>query len=275
MAKEQALEKTNDKSLVQQKYESVHQLLEKTFDVIKNTVPKTVTAERISRIALTEIRKNEKLLMCSNLSLIGAVLQAAQLGLEFGPLGLAYLVPRRNKNVWEAQFQLGYQGIIELFYRHPDGATIFGQDVRENDTFEIDYGSEKQFTHKPAKGDRGDIIGYWVLAKMKSGHGLFGYMTVKEIDDHGRKFSDTFDASYSPWKIAYDQMALKTVFKKKLSKWIPKSSELRRALEADETIKYPSSDIVEGEDIIDMPDVTDWQDFHENKDKDEKVKAGA
>ncbi len=62
-------------------------------------VPKHLNAERMARIAATEVRKNKALLNTEPTSFLGSVMQAAQLGLEPGSaLGQAYLqLPNRKQ----------------------------------------------------------------------------------------------------------------------------------------------------------------------------------
>ncbi len=90
-------------------YSTIQTLLTQMTPEIKKALPKHVSAERIARIAFTEIRKNPQLLDCSQASLLGAIMTAAQLGLEPGPTGQCYLIPYRNKKLGtvECQFQLG------------------------------------------------------------------------------------------------------------------------------------------------------------------------
>ena len=87
-----------------------------TTDQIKNALPANITPERMSRIALTALSKNADLAQSTPESFLGALLTSAQLGLECNtPLGQAYLIPYRNKGVMETQFQVGYQGLIDLW----------------------------------------------------------------------------------------------------------------------------------------------------------------
>ncbi|MGQ7097328.1 recombinase RecT [Escherichia sp. SP-MK] len=56
-------------------------------------------AERMIRIATTEIRKVPALGNCDTMSFVSAIVQCSQLGLEPGSaLGHAYLLPFGNKN---------------------------------------------------------------------------------------------------------------------------------------------------------------------------------
>jgi recombination protein RecT len=90
-------------------YSTIQNLLTQMTPEIQKALPKHVSAERMARIAFTEIRKNPKLLDCSQASLLGAIMTSAQLGLEPGPTGQCYLIPYYNKKhgSFECQFQLG------------------------------------------------------------------------------------------------------------------------------------------------------------------------
>ena len=104
---------------------TLNDLFNDMMPAIKQAIPKHMTPERLLRIATTSIRQNPKLKVCTAQSLLGAVMQCAQLGLEPSVLGHAYLVPYKNKKKdgtrewWEdeCQFQIGYKGLIELARR--------------------------------------------------------------------------------------------------------------------------------------------------------------
>src|SRR5690606_29938873 len=93
--------------------DQIRQYLEKMKPQLAMALPKHITPDRMARIALTTIRTNPKLLECSVPSLLGAVMQAAQLGLEPGILGHCYIVPYGR----EATFIIGYRGMIDLARR--------------------------------------------------------------------------------------------------------------------------------------------------------------
>ena len=66
------------------------------------------TPERFTRITLSALSSNPQLQQTTPQSFLGAMMTAAQLGVEPNtPLGQAYLLPYKNKGVLECQFQLG------------------------------------------------------------------------------------------------------------------------------------------------------------------------
>lgn len=95
-------------------------------------LPKHLTADRMARIAATEIRKNPELLRTTPESFMGAVMQGAQLGIELGSaLGQAYLVPYGDT----CQFILGYRGMIDLARRSGQVLSLNAYVVHERDDF--------------------------------------------------------------------------------------------------------------------------------------------
>lgn len=76
---------------------------------IKKALPKVITPERFTRIALSALNNTPALQPCTPMSFLVTLMNAAQLGLEPNtPLGQAYLIPYKNKGVLEFQFQIGY-----------------------------------------------------------------------------------------------------------------------------------------------------------------------
>lgn len=75
---------------------------------IKKALPSVLTPERFTRMVMTALSTKPELQQCTPESFLGAMMQAAQLGVEPNtPLGQAYLIPYRNKGRLECQFQLG------------------------------------------------------------------------------------------------------------------------------------------------------------------------
>ena len=215
---------------------------------IEAALPSVITAERFSRMALTAVSSNPKLAECSPQSFMGALMSAAQLGLEPNtPLGQAYLIPFKNKGRMEAQFQLGYKGMIELAHRSGEFKNIEAHEVHENDQFAYAYGLEPELVHRPAMADRGEVVCYYAVYTLVNGGFGFEVMSKEDIQAHAKKYSQAYNSSFSPWKTSFDEMAKKTVIKKVL-KYAPIKTEFARAVAADETIKTELSS-----DMADMP----------------------
>jgi len=200
-------------------------------------------AERFIRIILTSIQTTPELQLCTLGSIVNAALISAQLHLEPNtPLGHSYILPYYNskKKHYYAQFQLGYKGIIDLFYRHPLAKIIYAKEVRTGDKFEIYEGNRMEiihyYDHKIPKEKRGDVLGYYAIAELVNGARNICYMHIQDILSHAKKFSQAFDKEYSPWKRFQDQMCMKTVAKECL-KFMPLSIELREAISSDYQVK--------------------------------------
>ena len=218
---------------------------------IAKALPSVITPERFTRIVLSAISVNPKLGECTPTSFLGAMMTSAQLGLEVNtPLGQAYVLPYMNHGTMEAQFQLGYKGLIDLAYRSGEVEVIQAHIVYENDEFTCEYGLEPKLTHKPADKDRGEPAKVYAVFKTKSGGFGFEVMSMDDVRRHAAKYSKNYGSNYSPWKTNFEEMAKKTVLKRVL-KYAPLKSDFVRQAVQDETVKHSIS-----EDMYSVPDET-------------------
>ncbi len=234
-------------------------------------LPKHMTADRLARIAATEVRKVPKLAQCDQTSFLGAIMQCAQLGLEPGSaLGHAYLIPfDKNKKIdgqWvtvstEVQFIIGYRGMIDLARRSGQIISISARTVYENDNFTYQFGLHEDLKHIPAIGsERGELTYVYAVAKLKDGGLQFEVMSKYEID---LIRAQSKASGSGPWVSHYEEMAKKTVIRR-LFKYLPVSIEMTRAVIADESadagINQNNASILTGEfdesDIIDVDQET-------------------
>jgi recombination protein RecT len=218
-------------------YRKAQSYLKAMMPTLTEALPKSsgLSAERLSRIALTTLKQNPKLLECTIESLLGAVLQSAQLGLEPNLLGSCYFIPYKNT----VSFQIGFKGLIDLVTRSGEVLTIVSNAVYEKDTFIEEYGKEEIFKHIPSREqDRGKLKGFYAYAHLKNGGFKAEYMEIAEIEKIRNDYSISyrFDKSNSIWVKHFDQMAQKTVIKR-LIKTLPISIEIQSAVATDETIR--------------------------------------
>ena len=224
-----------------QKPKALKDYVNKMSSQIAVALPANLTPERFQRIVLTAISSNPKLEECTPQSFLGAMMTAAQLGIEPNtPLGRGYLIPRKAKkdNVYidECTFQLGYKGLIDLAYRSGEVVNIGAHTVYANDKFRVTLGLNADIEHEPTMGERGDPIAFYAYYKTKGGAYGFEYMTVEDAREHAKKFSEAVKKGWSsPWNTNFEEMAKKTVLKKAL-KYAPLSTEVAAKISMDETV---------------------------------------
>ncbi|MFK0570335.1 recombinase RecT [Endozoicomonas sp.] len=205
----------------------------------KNTIAQSLentplTPERLLNVCMTEIRRTPKLRECSQASLLGSVIQSAQLGLEPGSaLGHCYLIPFFNRKLGclECQFMLGYRGMLALARRSGSIVSIDARVVYSADDFDLRYGTETRVIHKPRlTGDRGGVLGVYAVAHLQGGGSQVDYMTVEEV----LKVRDSSKAKGDgPWQTHFEEMAKKTVVRR-LFKYLDVSIEALTAVGLDE-----------------------------------------
>lgn len=212
---------------------------------IAKALPSVITPERFTRIILSAVSTTPKLADCTPASFMGAMMQAAQLGLEANtPLGQAYLIPRWNgkKKSNEVSFQIGYKGLLDLAYRSGQVSTIGAYVVYEHDEFSYCLGLNPDIKHVPVMQDRGEPVAFYAIVKMKDGGFAFDVMSIQDVRDHAQKFSESVkNGTFSPWTTNFEEMAKKTVLKRAL-KYCPMKSDFVRAVTMDDTIKTDISD---------------------------------
>ena len=239
-AQQQSIQKTGEQRTMQQYIKSMS-------GEIAKALPAVMTPERFTRMTLSAISVNPKLAECSPKSFLGAMMTAAQLGVEPNTaLGQAYLIPFRNHGKLECQFQLGYKGLIDLAYRSGDVSIIQAHAVHANDMFEYELGVDPKLRHIPAKADRGAPVAYYAMFKTKDGGYGFEVMSMEDVQRHAERYSKSF--SNGPWQTNFDEMAKKTVLKRVL-KYAPLKTDFVRGVTQDETIKTTIS-----EDMYTEPD---------------------
>src|SRR5262245_46054712 len=88
-------------------FDKVRSLLASYDDRLRTLLPRSVAPQGRRQRVCQELARPPKLIACTRNSLIGCVLQMAQLGLEpGGPLGEAYLLPRNNRKAQRVEATL-------------------------------------------------------------------------------------------------------------------------------------------------------------------------
>lgn len=248
-------------------------MLEAYKGEIARALPRHMNAERLTRIALTEFRKNPRLADCDPKSVFASIILASQLGLEPGMLGQAYLIPYKS----ECQFIPGYQGLIDLVRRTGKVKRIEAHVVRDGDSFTYKTGLTTILEHTPKlDGPPGEMrIGY-AVAEFTDGGFHVEVMTRHQIEairdrSQGYKSAVTYKKDH-PWITDTEEMWRKTLIRR-ICKYLPKSAELMMALSLDDAANMGQQQGLTVEDAV----TGDWNgpiiDVTTDPPKEEKVEA--
>jgi len=247
---------------VEQQQNDLKRLIVSQGKQIALALPKHLTSDRLMRGALTAVSKTPKLAECVQTSVLGSIIQAAQLGLEpDGALGHAYLVPFWNskKKTYECQLIVGYRGMLDIAGRSGRVSSISARVVREMDHFDYAYGLNERLEHRLADGERGKATHVYAVAQLVGGGHQMEVLTIRDIEKTmesssgyqaymAKKIFDT------PWVSNWDDMARKTAARK-LFKWLPVSIEMQRAVGLDDMAESGQSqrlgDIIDAELVLD------------------------
>jgi recombination protein RecT len=182
-------------------------------------------ARRFAKMTYTAICQNPSLQDCSISSIVRAASISASLDLDIDPRGLAYLVPYKNNktNSIEAQFQIGYLGLMELAYRSGKIKAISAHCVYESEKGKIEimridgrYTVKHPFSYEPPTGK---IIAVYASAEIEG----LGPQTIVLRTDEVEKFRKSSKAPNSPaWTNFPEAMYKKTAIRQ-LAKFLPKS----------------------------------------------------
>ncbi len=229
--------------------EQIAYLLESKRGEIAKMLPRHLDADRLLKVAQIAATTTPALLKCDVASLVGAIGQCAQMGLEPNTvLGHAYLVPFNTKRkdaegnekwVNSVQVIVGYKGLIDLARRSGQIVSISSRDVCANDKFDLVYGLQDKLEHQPAMGERGDVIGFYAIAHLKDGGHALEWMSVSQVEQI-RNASQGWQQAVKwkkqdthPWGAHFVEMGRKTVIRR-LAKYLPLSVEFQRAAQLDE-----------------------------------------
>ncbi len=245
----QQVQTTQQNQVVNQpKPQTIEDYMKKMAPAMAQALPKHMDIDRLTRLAMTTIRTTPALKDADVGSLLGAVMQAAQLGLEPGLMGHCYLLPFNNKNkgIKEVQFIIGYKGMIDLARRSGHIKSIYAHAVYSNDEFDYELGLESKLVHKPTmEPDKGEFIGAYAVAHFKDGGYQFEFMSKADIEKRKGR-SKAANSKFSPWTSDYEEMAKKTVVRH-MWKYLPINVEVQQQVAYDEGT---------GKDISKIKDVT-------------------
>lgn len=203
-------------------------------------------AAKFTSALLNIYQNNKQLQECDGRSILGAAMLAATMDLSITPgLGQAYVLPYKawdkdeKRYVDKAQFQIGTKGLIQLAHRTGKYVALHAGAIREGEICGLN-----PVTGEPILGERisDEVVGYVAYMRLNNGFEKTLYMTIAELEEHARKYSQSYGYDQktgkksSPWTTNFDAMASKTVLKKLLNTWGILSTDIAEAMQADQSI---------------------------------------
>lgn len=220
---------------------------------IKDLLSKPDVEERLQKIlgkkastfatsVIQIANSSDRLSKAEPMSIMNAALLSTTLNLPLNnSLGQAYIVPFNNRQKdgtykTEAQFQIGYKGLQQLAIRSNQYAELEAKEVYDGQVVEDDSFLGYHFNWK-GKKEKAKVIGYAAYFRLLNGFESTLYMTIEEIEQHAKKYSQTYKSGKGNWKDNFHKMAIKTVMKLLLNSGkAPLSIEMQNAITADQSI---------------------------------------
>jgi recombination protein RecT len=220
--------------------ETIYNALDLHRAALERKVPTGVLTYAYAEAALkTELRANDKLREADPAKVLGAYSYTLQLGLQLGPLGLAYLIPYKA----DVSCVIGYQGKVELAYRSGQVQAINAALVYEGDVFAVKGGTSAGIVHEIQPRAGREIVAAYAVAYLKGSSKPVFRPIFEEDWEKSRQASPLGRLNKGLWADDFPAAVLKTAYHR-LAKQLPKTPAMMLAETVDETFAEPVDDPV-------------------------------
>jgi len=212
---------------------------------IQRALPKHLSGERMSRIALTAFRKNPGLAKCDPRSVFAAVIQASQLGLEPDTMGRAYLIPYGN----ECTFVPGWKGLVDLVNRSGQ-ANVWTGAVFEGDEFDYQLGDSPFVKHRPGnEDDPTKLTHVYAIGRVRGAEWpVIEVWPIQKIWKHRDRYNKVGKRHYS---FQNEELYARKIPLLQVIKYMPCSAELVQALALNDAAETGQGQGITVQDAID------------------------
>lgn len=219
-----------------------------TQNAVRDQINKVVggkEGQKFIASVVSAVQANPQLQECTNSSILSAALLGSSLNLTPSPvMGNYYLVPFRNTKagVVEAQFQIGYRGLIQLAIRSGYYKKLNVLPIKEGELIRFDPLEEEievQLIDDEDAREKAPTIGYYATFTYSNGFKKAIYWSKAKMQSHAEKYSQGYQrdlkngTSFTFWSKNFDDMACKTMLRHLISRWGIMSTELQTAFEND------------------------------------------
>lgn len=241
---------------------------------INNTLRDPARARRFVAAITSAVAINPALQECDPSTVLSGALLGESLSLSPSPqLGQYYLVPfaNRNKGCKDAQFVLGYKGMIQLAQRSGQYKRLNVLAVKAGELVSWDPLTEEIDLHLiegDAEREKAATTGYVASFEYLNGFTKTIYWSREKMEAHALRYSKGYAAKkgYTFWEKEFDAMAHKTMLRQLISKWGIMSVEMQQAMDGDGAVVAENGEYIhmdeaalpapaEPEAVIEVPEV--------------------
>lgn len=252
-----------------------------TQDAVKDQINKVVggkDGQLFVTSIISAVQVNPQLQECTNTSILSSALLGQSLKLSPSPqLGHYYMMPFKNNknNTTEAQFVLGYKGMIQLAIRSGQYKKLNVLEIKQGELINFDPLEEEievNLIEDEEQREKAPTIGYYAMFEYMNGFRKAIFWTKSKMEAHAMRYSAGYKAKkgYTFWEKDFDSMAKKTMLRQLISKWGVMSIDMQKAYEADQAVirEDGSKDYV---DVVEAPNSPQIEKVEETDTKPEKV----
>lgn len=234
-----------------------------TQDVVRDQISKVVggkDGQQFVTSIISAAQANPALQECTNPSILSAALLGQSLHLSPSPqLGYYYMVPFENRKngTKEAQFILGYKGMMQLAIRSGYYKRINAIAIKEGELVRYDPLEEEievNLIEDEYEREQAPTVGYYAFFEYLNGFRKAIYWSKKKMEAHAERYSMGYKVKkgYTFWEKDFDSMAIKTLLRQLLGHYGIMSTDMQTAYEADQAVirEDGSKDYV---DVIEAP----------------------
>ncbi len=221
--------------------------MEKLKPQLELALPKHMTADRMTRLALTAFSTSPKLQKCDVNSIAASLMTAGQLGLEPGVNGAGYLIPYKTT----CTFVPGWKGLVDLVSRSGRATVYTGVIFKDQDYTFTDGARRDLVIHNETDlDDPNDMTHAYAIGWVKdSKMPVIELWTVAKLRKHRDKYNKVGRSHYShrDWEMYCRKVPLLQVLK-----YMPCSVEVSNAITVSHAAEAGRNPIIEGGVVIDM-----------------------
>jgi recombination protein RecT len=228
--------------------------LDKLKPQLALALPKHLTADRMTRLAMSVFSSNPALAECRPHTIAASIMTAAQLGLEPNVNGQGYLIPYKGV----CTFVPGWKGLVDLANRS-GRCTVWTGAVFAGDDFDYGLGDNPFIRHKPGDEDDPDKLMFVYAVGRIKGQDIpvIEVWSMRKVWKHRDRYNKVGAKHYSNQQ---PEMYARKVPLLQVLKYMPQSIELTAALAAANAAEEGRTVTIDAETWVPVTDPSDTDD---------------